>query len=109
MRSSFIQPQNELLSLDGSVRILVLKQIKKLEHYPQSGELLGNKHGYDLANYRKLYVNKKSIRIIYTIIEDQVLVKTIAIGKRDDFKPIRMRMKELTDYEFSRPARMAGA
>ena len=78
--------QKELLSLDGSVRIMVLKQIKKLEHYPQLGELLGNKHGYDLTNYRKLYVDKKSIRIIYTVIENQVLVKIVAIGKREDFE-----------------------
>jgi len=78
--------QKELLSLDGSVRIMVVKQIKKLEHYPQLGELLGNKHGYDLTNYRKLYVYKKSIRIIYTVIENQVLVKIVAIGKREDFE-----------------------
>jgi len=80
------EAQKELLSLDGSVKIAVLKQIKKLEQFPQLGELLGNKHGYDLTNYRKLYAQKKSIRIIYSIIEEQIIVKIIAIGRREDFE-----------------------
>jgi mRNA interferase RelE/StbE len=80
------EAQKELLSLDGSIRIIVLKQIKKLEQLPQLGELLGNKHGYDLTGYRKLYASKKNIRIIYSIIEKQILVKIIAIGKREDFQ-----------------------
>jgi mRNA interferase RelE/StbE len=78
--------QKELLSLDGSIRIIVLKQINKLEQFPQLGELLGNKHGYDLTGYRKLYANKKNIRIVYSIIEEQILVKIIAIGKRENFQ-----------------------
>jgi len=73
----------ELRKLDGSVVKLVLKQIKKLELYPLAGDLLGNKHGYDLSNYRKLYVNNKKIRVIYTVIENQILVKIIAIGNRE--------------------------
>jgi mRNA interferase RelE/StbE len=80
------EAQKELLSLDGSIRLIVLKQIKKLEQLPQLGELLGNKHGYDLSGYRKLYANKKNIRIVYSIIEEQILVKIIAIGKREDFQ-----------------------
>jgi mRNA interferase RelE/StbE len=80
------EAQKELLSLDGSIRIIVLKQIKKLEQFPQLGELLGNKHGYDLTGYRKLYANKKNIRIVYSIIEEQILVKIISIGKREDFQ-----------------------
>jgi Cytotoxic translational repressor of toxin-antitoxin stability system len=80
------EAQKELYSLDGSIRIMILKQIKKLEQFPQLGEVLGNKHGYDLTGYRKLYANKKNIRIIYSIIENQILVKIIAIGKREDFQ-----------------------
>jgi mRNA interferase RelE/StbE len=80
------EAKKELLHLDGSVRSIVLKQIKKLETFPQLGEILGNKHGYDLTNYRKLYANKKNIRIVYSIIEDQILVNIISIGKRDNFE-----------------------
>jgi mRNA interferase RelE/StbE len=81
--------QKELLSLDGSIRIIVLKQINKLKQFPQLGELLGNKHGYDLTGYRKLYAHKKNIRIVYSIIEERILVKIIAIGKREDFQVYR--------------------
>jgi len=80
------EAEKELHSLDGSIRIIVLKQLKKLEQFPQLGELLGNKHGYDLSGYRKLYANKKNIRIVYSIIEEQILIKIIAIGKREDFQ-----------------------
>ena len=76
----------ELRSLDGSVQKKVIKQVEKLKKYPQLGPLLGNKHGYDLTGYRKLYVDSKRIRIIYSIVEDQILVKVLAIGKREDFK-----------------------
>ena len=80
------EAKKELLHLDGGVRILVLQQIKKLEHFPQLGELLGNKHGYDLTNHRKLYCNNKKIRIVYAIEEEQIIVKIIAIGRREGFE-----------------------
>jgi mRNA interferase RelE/StbE len=80
------EAKKELFTLDGSIRIIVLKQIKKLEQFPQLGELLGNKHGIDLTNYRKLYAANKCIRIVYSIIEDKILVKIIAIGKREGFE-----------------------
>ncbi len=76
----------ELKALDGSVQKLVIKQVKKLESYPYLGELLGNKHGYDLAGYRKLYANNKKIRIVYTIHEGQIQVQIIAIGRREGFE-----------------------
>jgi mRNA interferase RelE/StbE len=73
----------ELKDLDGSVQKYIIKQIKKLESYPYLGELLGNKHGYDLAGYRKLYASNKKIRIVYTIQEELILVQIIAIGRRE--------------------------
>jgi mRNA interferase RelE/StbE len=78
--------EKELNNLDGSVKILVVKQISKLSNNPEYGEDLGNKHGYDLTGYKKIYVNNKKIRIIYKIEKEKVLIKIIAIGKRDDFE-----------------------
>ena len=83
------EAQSELFSLDGSIRLIVLKQIKKLERFPQLGGLLGNRHGYDLVGYRKLHACKKNIRIVYSIIEEEILVKLIAIGKREDSQVYR--------------------
>ncbi|OHE66116.1 MAG: hypothetical protein A2001_11600 [Treponema sp. GWC1_61_84] len=74
----------EFRSLDGGVRALVAKQIAKLELYPYLGDPLGNKHGYDLTGYRKMYADRKRIRIVYSIVEDLVLVKIIAVGRRAD-------------------------
>ena len=42
----------EIAALDGSVRLLVFKQIKKLSHMPGLGAPLGNKMGMDLSGFR---------------------------------------------------------
>jgi len=78
--------EKELANLDGSVKILVVKQIAKLSKNPEYGEDLGNKHGFDLTGYKKIYVNNKKVRIIYKIEKEKVLIKIIAIGKREDFE-----------------------
>ena len=74
----------DLPSLSKAQIRLVFKQFKKLQASPQLGAPLGNKAGYDLRGMRKLYVDKKKIRIVYTIVETQVVVEVIAVGKRDD-------------------------
>ncbi len=51
---------------------------------PLLGEELGNKNGYDLTGYRKMYVCKKQIRIVYSVIQNILVVNIIAIGKRED-------------------------
>ena len=73
-------------SLDGSVKKLVAKQLKKLETSPRLGEPLGNLRALDLAGYYKIYAVHKSIRIVYRIIEQEVVVEVIGIGKRADFE-----------------------
>ena len=50
------------------------------------GEELGNKNGYDLSGYRKMYACKKHIRIVYSVFENILLVNIIAIGKREDME-----------------------
>ena len=76
----------EFCSLDGSIKKLVKKQIDKLKTSPFLGEELGNKNGYDLTGYRKMYVCKKQVRIVYSIVENVLLVNIIAIGKREDME-----------------------
>lgn len=49
----------EFCVLDGSVKQLVKKQIDKLKNTPELGEELGNKNGYNLSGYRKMYACKK--------------------------------------------------
>ena len=72
----------EFCELDGSIKKLVKKQLDKLKTSPFLGEELGNKNGYDFTGYRKMYACKKQIRIVYSVINDLLLVPIIAIGKR---------------------------
>ena len=74
----------DLKRLSKTQQILVFKQFKKLQVSPELGDFLGNRAGYDLSGFRKLYVDKKKIRIVYRIVEEKVVVEVIAVGKRDD-------------------------
>jgi mRNA interferase RelE/StbE len=76
----------EVVGLDKREKLLVLKQINKLSLMPGQGKKLGNKQGFDLSGYRKMYVDKKKIRIVYKIVEEKILVQVIAVGKRDSMK-----------------------
>lgn len=76
----------EFCALDGSVKQLVKKQIDKLKNTPELGEELGNKNGYNLSSYRKMYACKKQVRIVYLISNNILTINIIAIGKREDMQ-----------------------
>ena len=78
--------ENDLSKLSSSQRLLVYKQFKKIQFSPELGQLLGNKSGFDLSGYRKMYADKKKIRIVYHIVEEKVIVEIVAVGKRDDME-----------------------
>ena len=40
----------------------------------------------NLTGLRKMYVAKKQIRIVYEIVENIIVVKVLATGKREDMK-----------------------
>ncbi len=81
--------------LDGSVKIQVARQLKKLEASPYLGEHLGKKGPFDLTGYYKLYAVKKSIRIAYRILESTIEVEVIAIGKREDLQVYKIAFERL--------------
>ena len=76
--------EKDLSKLSTTQKMLVLKQFKKLQTSPELGQPLGNKNGYNLSGYRKMYVDKKKIRIVYSILEEIITVEVIAVGKRED-------------------------
>jgi len=76
--------EKDLSKLSSTQKMLVYKQFKKLQTSPELGQLLGNKNGYNLGGCRKMYVDKKKVRIVYTILEKIITVEVIAVGKRDD-------------------------
>ena len=78
--------EDDLKELDHSLRIQVFKKLKQIQQSPQLGLPLGNKNNMDLSGFRKVYVAKKKVRIVYEIQDDVLCVYTIAIGKRDDME-----------------------
>jgi mRNA interferase RelE/StbE len=81
-----VEADEELSKLSQRERILVFKQLKKISISPELGQPLGNKAGFDLSGCRKMYADKKKIRIVYTIVEDEIVIEVIAIGKRDEMQ-----------------------
>ena len=71
-------------SLDGSIKKQVNEKIDKLKEKPFLGEALGNRNNIDLTRYYKIYVAKKTYRIVYRIIKDKIeIIEIWGIGKRD--------------------------
>jgi mRNA interferase RelE/StbE len=77
---------NDFKHLDGSVKQQVAKQLKKLESSPFLGDPLGNVREFNLTGFYKIYAAKKSIRIVYRIIEKDIIVEIVGIGKRAGFE-----------------------
>lgn len=90
---------NDLLCLDGSIQKQVIKKLTMLEENPFIGKKLGNKQGYDLSGYFKLYVYSKKFRIVYRLITptEIEIIEIVGIGKRDKeevYKIITRRILE---------------
>ena len=78
--------EEDLKALDHSLVLLVFKKLKQFQNAPQQGELLGNKQNMDLSGYRKVYVAKKKVRIVYKIVNEELIIYIVAIGKREDME-----------------------
>lgn len=77
---------DDFRQLDGSIKKAVAAQLKKLERSPHLGKPLGNMRGFDLTGYYKMYAAGKSIRIVYRIAEEEIIVEVVGIGRRADFE-----------------------
>jgi len=64
----------ELRSLEGDQRKKCLAQLVKIRDNPLVGERLGHRAGIDLTGYRKIYVDRKTLRIVWTIEGDTIVV-----------------------------------
>ncbi len=78
--------KEDMKKLNRSIQIQVLKKLKQLALSPELDKPLGNKNGLNLTGLRKVYVAKKQVRIVYEIIDDMLVVKVIAIGKREEMQ-----------------------
>ena len=81
---SFHKEANEdLYSFDGNIKKYIFKEIDKLKTNPILGKPLGHVAGVNLTGMRKMYAYNKKIRIIYRVIEEEIVVYIISIGKRE--------------------------
>ena len=80
------EADEELSKLSNRERLLVFKQLKKISTSPELGQPLGNRGGYDLSGCRKMYADRKKIRIVYTFKDEEIVIEIIAVGKRDDMQ-----------------------
>ena len=78
--------EDDLKELDNALQIQVFKKLKQIQISPQLGLPLGNKNNMNLSGFRKVYVSKKRVRIVYEVQNDVLSIYTIAIGKRDDME-----------------------
>ena len=85
-------------SLDGSIKNLINEKIDKLKENPFLGESLGNKNNIDLTGYYKIYAAKKSYRIVYRIIKNEIeIIEIWGIGKRDKMEIYKKVEKRISD------------
>ncbi len=86
--------------LDGSIKKLVNKKIDELSEKPFIGEQLGNKFNIDLTGFFKIYVAKKSYRIVYRLLTPTQIeiIEIWGIGKRNKEEIYRIIGKRLDQY-----------
>ncbi|MDY0265817.1 MAG: hypothetical protein EOM49_01595 [Epsilonproteobacteria bacterium] len=87
--------EEDLKSFDHSLVVLIFKKLAQLQHSPLLGQPLGNKNNLDLSGYYKTYVAKKQVRIVYKIIENELVVYVVTIGKREEMEVYKEAMKRV--------------
>jgi mRNA interferase RelE/StbE len=89
------EADDDLDELSSREKLLVFKQFKKIVSSPELGKVLGNKAGYNLSGCRKMYADQKRIRIVYTILNNQIVIEVVAIGKRDELEVYKKASERL--------------
>jgi len=77
------EAQIELEELNKSTQLLFAKTLTKILKSPELGLDLGNKNNLNLSGFKKIYFDNKRYRVVYEVLENEVLIHLIAIGKRD--------------------------
>ena len=86
----------EFDSLDGSVKKEVASKIDALADNPFLGKPLGTRGNINLTGLYKLYVAKKTYRIVYRLVGKEIeVVEIIGIGKRDKQQIYKLIVKRV--------------
>ncbi len=89
------EAQKELSKLNKSVQILFTKTLKKILTSPELGIDFGNKNSLNLSGLKKMYFDHKRYRIVYQILEEEIVIHLIAIGKRDKMEVYEKAMERV--------------
>lgn len=92
----------DFLGLDKSQQIKVIKALQKISKAPSKfGKELENQAGRPLAGYRSIYVDKKSIHIIWKVTENETIEVAIVAGiaERDGMLAYKLVSRRKNDFE----------
>lgn len=83
------EARKELSKMEGSLKKQVLAGIRKVSKAPLPspngyGKPLGNKNGNDLTGFFKIKYRGIGIRVVYTLVVDELRMNIIVISQRDD-------------------------
>ncbi len=91
------EAEKELEKLNRTIQILFTKKLKQILKSPELGKDLGNKNNLKLAGLKKIYFDGKRYRIIYEIIDNELVLYIIAVGKRDNMEVYKKANKRKKD------------
>ncbi|MCW7761267.1 addiction module toxin RelE [Photorhabdus luminescens] len=82
----------EWCKLDQTIRDQFKKKLRKLQNNPyiESARL----HG-DLAGCFKIKLRSSGFRLVYQVIEEEIVIWVIAVGKREDAKTYEIACKRI--------------
>jgi len=89
----FPEAKADLARLDRSRRVLVLRTIWKIAQAPdQVGKPLGHLAGLNLTGFRSVYVDRKSIRIVWKVAESGIVQVAViaAVAEHEGLLAYRM-------------------
>jgi mRNA interferase RelE/StbE len=84
----------EWQNLDNSVRLLLKKKLEKRLENPRIDS--ARLHG-DLQHCYKIKIDKTGHRLVYQVIDDQVIVYVISVDKRDDLMAYRLAVQRINN------------
>jgi len=66
--------KNDIDNLDRSVKPRLKSTLNKIKRSPELGNPLGNKSGIDLSGWLKIYFYRKKYRVVYQILNEEVVI-----------------------------------
>lgn len=78
------EAEKDLSKLNKSIQVLFVKKLTQIIKNPQIGKDLGNKNSLKLSGLKKVYFDNKRYRIVYEVVEKEIIIHIISIGKRDN-------------------------